>query len=121
MRRAETRHGFCEFSPKKLGETKKVSPSLTIDCRGFTLGRMASSGLEPLPPSAPTNEESTVMVVHVPATVHAVDAMAHRTEAEEAARKRQRDYQSKSLRKKKEDLTTVALVLGYHFLRASWT
>ena len=69
---------------------------------------MASSGLEPLPPSAPTNEESTVMVVHVPATVHAVDAMAHRTEAEEAARKRQREYQSKSLRKKKEEKEAAA-------------
>ena len=66
---------------------------------------MASSGSEPLPPSALTTEESTVMVVHVSATGHPVDAMAHRTEAE---RKRQREYQSKSLRKKKEEKEAAA-------------
>ena len=66
---------------------------------------MANSGSEPLPLSAPPEEESTVMVVHDPGVVHPVESGSSRTEAE---RKRQREYQSKSLRKKKEGKEAAA-------------
>ena len=48
------------------------------------------------------------MVVHVPATVYPVDAMDSGSKRTEAERKRQREYQSKSLRKKKEEKEAAA-------------